>query len=294
MEISEMRIGARSSTPISAEARGQLRAWKAKATARFGGEADQADYETNALIEEFVRRSSRKGRARVFEKIRRRFAGRGVLEGVRLDRHPIAVWSVVRPYGSINITKNRPPRLAQDCAVVDYLMVGMFPSPDGKITAGIRTGLWTLEVPDHALGRLLDRSPGADLDEVLFDAHHAALSARLDDDQVRAALDDRHARSFMLPAGDGVFRCEIIRAEDASQDLALQVHLFAHTWLHDDQLYDDQVPVLVAGTEGNRLGQSVLLPAPLREFRKIEVDRFAVAVWAPGMPEMLARPMGRA
>ena len=88
-------------------------------------------------------------------------------------------------------------------------------------------------------------------------AHRAALRARLDDNEIAAAMVDPDM-SFLLPAGPGVFVCVFRVGDDVN--VGLMVHLFAHTWLHRDQLYDSQVPLLVEGGEGARLGDDCSCP----------------------------------
>ena len=270
--------------PISAEARGRLRVWKSKAADKFA--PHQEDVRDAAV--QFLRRGSRVGRTRAFEKVRRLLPARAVLEGVRLEGDPLAVWAMLRARGPVAIdpdTRNgRPvePYLKQDCVVVEYILVGK---------VGVSVGLWTLEVPDHALGRMLDRMPGADIDAVLLAAHHAALRAQLDDEKIRTSLANNKS-SFLLPAGDGVFSCEIRAAPDVASGGALHVHLFAHTWLHLDQLHDDQTPLLVDGAEGARLGDGVLLPAAMHRLDRVDDSgRVQIRIWAPGLPETLARPI---
>lgn len=267
--------------PINAEARGKLRVWKGQAllhwsslNGRVRGNGDAEKY-----ICDMVQRSSIDGRRRAFEKLRRLFAG-AFLEGVRLQgRYPLAVWSTLKPRTAVVVETNRDdPGLFQDCVVVDYWLAGALPGTD----AGLADGLWTMEVSDHALGRALQRMPGADLTAILRAAHHAALRARRSDAEPIGC-------SFLLPAGDGIFLCEIGTGADVSLGGEHEAHIRAKTWLDADQLYDDQRPVLIDGIVGERLGDAVLLPAPLRRFTKE-----GIATWAPGLPETLASPQGRA
>jgi hypothetical protein len=73
------------------------------------------------------------------------------------------------------------------------------------------------------------------------------------------------------------------------------LHVRAHTWLSDDMLRDDQID---DGSPGDRLGDSWLLPSPMR--RTMAEDgggrmmRAWACAWAPGMPETLAAPKVRA
>ena len=86
---------------------------------------------------------------------------------------------------------------------------------------GIAKGLWSIEVPDHALRRLLERAPGVDIDATLL-SHRAALRARPDDNEIAAAMVDPDM-SFLLPAGPGVFVCVFRVGDDVN--VGLMVHL---------------------------------------------------------------------
>lgn len=115
--------------PISTEARGQLRRWKQAASRRwttfnraFKGSAKDA--------QDLALRGSIDGRTRAFQKLRRRFAGTAVLEGVRLDRNPVAVWWVLYPRIAVTV-ETEDPGLRQDCVVVNYALTGAGGMYDG-------------------------------------------------------------------------------------------------------------------------------------------------------------------
>jgi hypothetical protein len=120
-----------------------------------------------------ISRSSATGRQRAFAKIAKRIATTGAtLEGIRLDgRSPCAVWSILKPRVSVRIEPDDPSD-AQNCISVNYIYVGDLDGIPHRAD-----GLWTLEIPDHALGRLLHRSP-ADPAVSIAAAHHAALRLR--------------------------------------------------------------------------------------------------------------------
>jgi hypothetical protein len=99
---------------------------------------------------------------------------------------------------------------------------------------------------------------------------------------------------FLIPAGPGAFVCSLRSGRDVSQAHAPMLHVSARTWLSDDMLRDDQTPLVDDGLPGDRLGDSWLLPAPMRRTMVDDVGVARVASWAPGMPETLAAPMGRA
>jgi hypothetical protein len=138
--------------PIDAKARGKLWVWKAAAAENWRRvEARCESREFQTAIRDLASRGSRTGPGRAFAKLHRGFAGHGLLEGVRLDgTAPLAVWSVLNPRKAVTVNTD-DPALQQNCVVVEYLLAG--PLPAGMPTNAC-TGLWTLEVPDHALGRL--------------------------------------------------------------------------------------------------------------------------------------------
>jgi hypothetical protein len=271
--------------PINAEARGKVRAWKRRAeTQRL--RIERALYETatvKAAVADFVLKSGT-GQHRALSKIVAALPG-ATLESCRhAGGPPLAVWSYLKPRVSVAIDPPDPSD-AQGCVTVDYIVAGCLPG----LTAGVADGLWSLEVTDHALGRLLQRAPNADLSAVLTAAHHAALRVQI------MEVGQGHPE-FLLPAGDGCFACTLMACEEEVTRNEPQAHIRAGTWLHRDQLHDDQRPIAIDGPPGHRLGESFLLPAPLRSTSIGEDGLMHVAtwMWAPGLSETLAEPQGRA
>jgi hypothetical protein len=68
----------------------------------------------------------------------------------------------------------------------------------------------------------------------------------------------------LLKAGAGCFGVKFISGQDISTGGTLQFHIRARTWLADDMLGPDQIPMFGEGEAGNRLGELILLPLPLR------------------------------
>lgn len=266
----------------NAEARGRLRLWKQAAAKRYAA-FDRATNNNPELLAEGGQMVMRalKGRARAFRRLRRLIPEDARFEGACLaGKFPVAVWAMLRPRNAVTVDTDNPS-LRQDCVVTEYLVVGAVPEWTGTKPArvGRVTGKWSLEVPDHALLRLLQRSPGVDIGAVLWSAHAAALRARVDNEQLYPALADP-ARTFLLPAGDGVFVCGVIIGEDIK--VGLSCHLFAHTWLHNDQLYDNQTPLLVEAGTGARLGEGLFLPSPLHKLAWAG-DDLDIEPWGPGV-----------
>src|SRR5262249_42317368 len=75
---------------------------------------------------------------------------------------------------------------------VNYVLAGI--GPDG---CELSEGPWTVELPDHALGRALQRVPDQDMDALVLAAHRAVLQA-----QWHGAFTDPKHR-FLVPAGAG-------------------------------------------------------------------------------------------
>jgi hypothetical protein len=96
---------------------------------------------------------------------------------------------------------------------------------------------WILEVPDHALGRLLQRSPQADLGDCLTEAAAGFLDAGAD--PIRNAA--KHDHPIYLRAGDGAFLTEVISTGD--DDGSVVLYARARTYLSNTMLGASQVPI---------------------------------------------------
>jgi hypothetical protein len=212
------------------------------------------------------------------------------LEGVRPGHNALAVWAVIKPRHAV-LVEPGDPALEQNCVTVDYLLAGTMPGAIGQAS-----GLWTLEITDHALGRLVQRAPGVDIDATVLAAHHAVLNAKVS--SVAHAFASEAGR-FLVPAGPGVFWCRIFTGTEVSSGGLRRAHVHAHSWLHRDHLHDDQdaaAAALIAdgSTADERLGQGILLPLPLRRLIRGPDHRIGVLSWGPGLPETLAATRGMA
>jgi hypothetical protein len=215
-----------------------------------------------ADIAAFTRRASLKGRTRAFDRIRTRIEGCGaILEGVRMHgNYPIAVWSILRPRGILHLTND--PSYLQNCVTMDYLIVHC-----DDTGHGCEQGLWTLEIPDHALGRLMHRT-AEDPTRAIYEAHRSVLRMRLSD-----VIEDgviRDAFRFLVPAADGCFISGLVGGF-AANDNAFLCHIRADTWIATEMLHEDQHTIVDDGLPGHRLGESFLVPTPLRN---VTVDTY--------------------
>jgi hypothetical protein len=244
--------------PIDAEARGKLRAWRRAASERYQRLDATVGTKEFANIGEAFATKKGVGRDRAWTRLKNKLGA----HGARLqwchqgDKIHYAIWAVLRPGQSLTLPEDHVrPDLTQDSVCVEYLLIG-----GDKKRAKLGRGLWSLEVPDHALHRLAQRDRKADIGEVILEAHNAALWMPYDD------IDTNPLRGFNLPAGDGVFLAKLYMAdahpEDQVDDMLVAVRPW--TWLHRDQLTDDQEKRMARrAVNGQRsLGDTLLLPHP--------------------------------
>jgi hypothetical protein len=275
-----------------AETRGKLRMWKKKLA---------ADYVTfdNALRELGQSRhlpidmikSTRSGRKLAFAKINRMFGPGVTLETADLGRRnqSLAIWSILKPRTSVaaavpdDVPESERASLAQDCVCVHHVLVGCV---DEIIQ--VMEGMWTLEVPDHALGRAVERSrflhPGTLIREA-----HLTLLALPDTVLKQGGL----MSGAYIKAGAGCFAGQFHVGPDVSLGIC-GAFVRARTWLDEDQLSKQQIVLCEKGEPGKQLGDSWLKPAPLRRIERSGSGEVHVRVWRPELstwrPASLAVP----
>lgn len=268
----------------NAEVRGQLRQWKKKLArdyANFDAACHRLQKSALALVAVDMVKSGRVGRQRAFEKISRALGPGVTLEAKLLDVKAVrAVWSILKPRESV--TCDIPPddqqreSLFQDCVTVNYFIAGSMP---GMI--GVAEGLWTLEVPDHALGRAVERSrflhPGA----IIREAHLNLLDLPATVLPDRPNFTNRKAPGVYVKAGPGCFVGHLLAGSDRSIGDRYSAHVRVRTWLSDDQLHADQIPLCEKAAAGERLGDCWLLPCPFRRIDEFGPNQLAVTAWKP-------------
>jgi hypothetical protein len=224
---------------------------------------------------------SNKARARAFARIRKMLGDAVTLEGVRLSgSHPLAIWSVLKPRASVTVNASVESGLMQDCVCINYLLIGRVGDP-----VVITEGLWTLEVPDHPIGRAIQRS-GLLPDAIISEAHHNLL--QLGYDQVPL---EKGAR-FLVKAGAGGFICHMKCGQDVSLGGAHDIRARTDTWIADDMLFDNQVLLIGNGAPGHRLGDTVLLPVAMRKLAAVGGKVYVAATVSPGLPELIGAAKG--
>ena len=192
-----------SRTPIDAETKGQLQmVGDGGATPR--GLSPPLSREIGKLAAAFAKPSG-KGRGRAWLGLQRVFRDVASLERVDLDgRDPMALWAVLHPREAALVY--RPDRPLTPGERQPSIGMDLFNSGDGA-----STGLWSAEVPLHALGRVMQRDRRADPDKILLDLHHGLLRVQL------AALTQNPEDDLLVRAGEGAFVIDVIPSADVQE-----------------------------------------------------------------------------
>ncbi len=184
------------------------------------------------------------GRARALARLKAKFAG---AEFITSGDCFEARW--LEPHGPL-LSEPREPGETQDSVLTHFALAG----PAGRASSMLLHA-WSIEVPDHCLGRLLQRSPEADLKKILFAAGlqfmHASASEVLD-------LIDRNT-TFYLGAEDGLFVCRGVKAQSDSGQR--YVYGRAKTWISSELVRPDQLPLAAAGDDELTMGDLNLMLA---------------------------------
>jgi hypothetical protein len=137
----------------------------------------------------------------------------------------------------------------QDCTLVCYVVA--WPTPP----FGIRLcSAWSLEVPDHAAGRYLQRAgDNADFRSALFEAANHFYAA----DMVEVAPHVGRNTDVYLPSGGGCFVCTVVGARSGGHSF---LYARAATWIDETMLRADQT--LLSKAESAEKSVAALLLDP--------------------------------
>lgn len=232
---------------IGAEERGRLRAFKREVSSR----AARLDAMFTVRPPEIERAAfaftSKRGvgRVRALAALKR-----------MIPAHYEAVWGDAVIWSSLavgNAIIQNPMDLgqAQPSVTVGYVVL----LGDRGRSIQFDSGLWTLEIPDHALVRLFQRRRTANPGDTIWAAHTAIMAAAAPSERAPGP-----GETLLVPTPGGAFAVNLVIGRDATTDDPL-VYFRARTWLSDDMLGEGQVP-LAPGVP--RLGDTLLVPRPLR------------------------------
>ena len=188
--------------------------------------------EALALIEPAIRKRG-VGRQRKLVDLRRMLPG----ANVRISHKDVLEISWLSPKQAI-LADPQHQGEQQDCVLVCFLLA--WPTTPRTIQAH---SVWSLECADHALARLLQRAPHADLRAVLFEAGVGFSAADAAAVVPLVGTDS----SIYLPCGDGAFAATVIGAK-TTDGLKHFVYARASTWLSAAMLKADQKPLARAAT----------------------------------------------
>jgi len=116
------------------------------------------------------------------------------------------------------------------------------------------------EVPDHAVARLMQRDPTANVKKVLFQAGLSFMHASAV--EVMEYVD--RDQTFYLPAGAGLLLCEGICGQIGALEFT---YARARTFLSCEMIGPDQKPIVAASADDLTMGDRVLLSAREGTFR---------------------------
>jgi hypothetical protein len=265
-----------------AETRGRLRQWKKKLAQNYGifdnAFKQLQGGKLSSLAVDMVK-CSRSGRKQAFEKINKLLGPGITLEEVNLGRgnRSLAIWSILKPRDSVamgalsDLPESERQSLLQDCVTVNYVLVG-------TSAVLVSEGLWTLEVPDHALGRAVERSRFLHPGTLIREAHLNLLGLPATILNQKNFTDHKSSGMY-IKAGLGCFAGHFHLSEDVSIGNQHSAHVRVKTWLDENQLSERQIILSEKGEEGQRLGDSWLRPRPLCHFEQVGPNKWEVSVW---------------
>jgi hypothetical protein len=143
------------------------------------------------------------------------------------DRTLIGNW--LHPRGSLIISDDPSDR--QDCIVVSYLHC----HANRRTFTAYRA--CSIECPDHATARMLQRAPGTDITLALRQAHSAFLGADLDE----VLHHVKNTETFYLPCADGLLVCTGVVGNDSKGQR--WIYARARTWISNAMKRPDQQPI---------------------------------------------------
>jgi hypothetical protein len=226
--------------PVGTEARGRARRWIEDAARRHAALRDAAiTREVQREVAGLLRTQSRPRAALALRRLLAPFA-RSFIE---LRRPPVLVATSLWPCGPLDAT----PTGADDQDHVVVVAFGFGAVPGARQGVTITSSPWGFAVTRHAIERLVERDPTADVGDILLAAHRAVLAGSRD----RAI--DQHHKLLIPAANEGVFIGRLVRV--TVHETAADVFAIASTFVSHDMIYRDQetLPLPSASRDGDPL-----------------------------------------
>lgn len=233
------------------QVRGRMRIWKQQLADLYEPIefAPDDDY-VQQCAADYTRKGSAKGQLRALKKLKTLLGPGATLKAHRLANagRPYALWRYIAPHATM-FPETKDKGKLQDCIAVGYLVI----TP--QIVC--RAGLWGLVVPDHALGRAIERSGEISPQRIIETAHDNLLRLRVGAVLPKGEVDPEHR--FYLGSDDGCF----VSILDYNPTAATRPWVFAHTWISEDMRYEQQILLTEDGLPGEQLGDQWLRPTQL-------------------------------
>jgi hypothetical protein len=191
------------------------------------------------------------GRARALAKLRKHLD----LADITFPRGGI-MWSWLAPRGCMLIDPKNEGE-AQDAILVRY---GFAWIERKRELNGYEA--FSIEVPDHATARLVQRAPDVNLPRVLMEAQGAFFQA----DVATVSRHVAHGTALYLRCGPGLLICEAISGITPSK--MEYWYARARTWISDSMIRPDQIPI--APAVGDAPSQLTLMSALALRMPRLE------------------------
>jgi hypothetical protein len=169
------------------------------------------------------------GRARALAKLRKHLD----LANITFPRQGI-MWSWLAPRGCMLIDPKNEGE-AQDAILVRY---GFAWIERKRELHGYEA--FSIELPDHATARLVQRAPDINLPRVLMEAQDQFFAA----DVATVSRHVAHGTALYLRCGPGLLICEAISGITPSK--MEYWYARARTWISDSMIRPDQIPIALA------------------------------------------------
>jgi hypothetical protein len=181
------------------------------------------------------------------------FSGLAKLQAETTGRHAELLWAAIdvgpTPLRSTE-THHLSPGEEQSGALVNFLVAGW---PGAKLVRS----LWSCIVTDRALGRAIQRAPGADLDALIYELHSRVLL--IPERNIPAILKETQ---LFIPSGPGTFAVTV-SAVLAESKRALVIAR-ALSWLPYEAIEDERLKrsaeLLLLEPDDRVLASTVLHP----------------------------------
>jgi hypothetical protein len=249
--------------PVGAEAGGRRRIYVQATEARFRRCLSAFNSHEVRKAANLFSKAAKSCRMQSWLTLERSFKDVAFLESAQLEgQRAFAIWSTISAGRCplFSAQRSLTPEEEQEAAVVHYIVAGRLPQSTIKGIA-LATATWTCSITAHAIGRLCQRSPNANIDDAILRLHRTLLNAPTS--SAEAMIRER----FVVPTETGGFVCDAnMHVARTSRDLVF--HIRGVTFIGQDQIADAQIErsaqLLTPREDRPPMVSTLLLPLHLR------------------------------